>query len=127
MEEESAALGRVHTTGVHLALMSGVLSTDAILLSIPSVGKRVFAPHVGTVLSRYYPGLQLPRIYRKKSQTEQKQKIGSITENMRRSESFYDPGLYKKCLVSCLIKISASSARINQIHGFSVILLLNLN
>ncbi|KAJ7358882.1 Adenylate cyclase type 10 [Desmophyllum pertusum] len=91
VEEESSTVTTVHPTGVQLALMSGLLSTGAVLTSTPSVAKRIFAPHVGTVLSRYYPQLKLPRIYGKKSQSEQKEQICKITGNLLKSESFHDP------------------------------------
>lgn len=72
--------------------MSGVVSTNAVLLSTPSVAKRIFAPHVGTLLSRYHPQMKLPRIYRKKSHSEQKEQICKTTGNLLKSESFHDPG-----------------------------------
>ena len=92
VEEESATVTTVHPTGVQLALMSGLVSTGVVLVSTPSVAKRIFAPHVGTLLSRYYPQLKLPRIYRKGGQSEQKENICKITGNLLKSESFHDPG-----------------------------------
>ncbi|XP_078349307.1 adenylate cyclase type 10-like isoform X2 [Oculina patagonica] len=91
VEEESSTVTTVHPTGVQLALMSGLVSTGAALVSTPSVAKRIFAPHVGTLLSRYYPQLKLPRIYRKRGQSEQKEQICKITGNLLKSESFHDP------------------------------------
>lgn len=82
----------MHPTGVQLALMSGVISTNAVLLSTPSVAKRIFAPHVGTLLSRYHPQLKLPRIYCKGRHAEQKEQTCKITGNLLKSESFQDPG-----------------------------------
>lgn len=92
VEEESSTVTTVHPTAVQLALMSGVVSTNAVLVSTPSVAKRIFAPHVGTVLSRYHPQLKLPRIYRKSSQSEQKEQKCKITGNLLKSESYHDPG-----------------------------------
>ena len=82
----------IHPTGVRLALMSGVLSTGAALTSTPTVAKRIFAPHIGTVLSRYYPQMKLPRVYRKGGQSEQKEQICKITGNLLKSDSYHDPG-----------------------------------
>ena len=82
----------MHPTGVQLALMSGVISTNAVLVSTPSVAKRIFAPHVGTLLSRYHPQMKLPRIYRKSSHSEQKEQTCKITGNLLKSKSYHDPG-----------------------------------
>lgn len=82
----------INPTGVQLALMSGLLSTDAVLLSTPSVAKRIFGPHVGTLMSRYHPQLKLPRIFSKKSQAEQKDQKCKVTGKVLKSESFHDPG-----------------------------------
>ena len=72
--------------------MSGVISTNAVLVSTPSVAKRIFAPHFGTLLSRYHPQMKLPRIYSKKSHSEQKEQICKITGNLLKSASYHDPG-----------------------------------
>ena len=85
----------MHPTGVSLALMSGVLTTDAVLFSAPTVAKRIFAPHLGTLLSRYHPELKLPRLFRKRNQAEQRQSIIPGKAHPLQSERFDDPGKEK--------------------------------
>ena len=88
VDEEASTITAVNPTGVQLALMSGLLSTNAVLVSTPSVAKRIFGPHVGTLLSRYLPQVKLPRIFSKKRQAEQKDQKCKITGKVLKS----DPG-----------------------------------
>ncbi|XP_067031685.1 LOW QUALITY PROTEIN: adenylate cyclase type 10-like [Acropora muricata] len=89
--EEKSTASTMHPTGVSLALMSGVLTTDAVLFSAPTVAKRIFAPHLGTLLSRYHPELKLPRLFRKRNQAEQRQSIIPGKAHPLQSERFDDP------------------------------------
>ena len=95
IEETSTTISAATKTSVALSLMSGMLTTKAVLLSTPSVGKRIVGPHVGSVIKRYYPKQKLDRIYRKKKNKageEEKEKICSITGKLLKSASFHDPG-----------------------------------
>ena len=93
--EEKSTISKVKPTGVSLALMSGVLTTDAVLLSAPTIAKRIFAPHFGSLLSRYHPELKLPKLFRKRNQAEQRQNSIPGKAHLLQSERFDDPGKEK--------------------------------
>lgn len=98
MREQEIQVGEEEPTRTEVLLMSmsGVLSTKSVALSIPSVSRRIFGPHVGNHFAKHHPNLNLARIYLKKREDKSKRgssKIGcSVTEKLMRTGSIHDPG-----------------------------------
>lgn len=98
VREQEIQVGEEEPTRTEVLLMSmaGVLSTKSVALSIPSVSRRIFGPHVGSHFAKHHPTLNLGRIYHKKR--EDKSKTGSskircsVTEKLMRTGSTHDPG-----------------------------------
>ena len=82
-------------TSVYLACMSGLVTTNNMMWATPTVAKRIFGPHMGSILKSNFPDLSLPRIYRKRKKDDQNEKdknICKISGKLLKSASFHDPG-----------------------------------
>jgi hypothetical protein len=95
VREQEIQVGEEEPTRTEVLLMSmaGVLSTKSVALSIPSVSRRIFGPHVGTQFTKYHPSLKLARIYLKKREDKDASKVVcSVTGKLMRSGSIHNPG-----------------------------------
>jgi len=71
-----------------LMSMAGVLSTKGVTMGIPTVGRKIFGPHVGCHFKKVFHGIKLPGIYKRKKDDKSTRKMSSNSAK----ESRHDPG-----------------------------------
>ena len=81
---------------MYVASMAGLVTTNNMMWATPTVAKRIFGPHFGSILKTNFPSLDLPRIYRKRKKPKKGEKeienICKISGKLLKSASFHDPG-----------------------------------